>query len=265
MKTKKHNILPYFCRMYRIIRLKLLLFCFAICFDAQAQSPKQVQSIGQTWLAHFSQTRFSQRWGLWSDVHFRTKEDVFKDQTVGIARLGLMYYFQDNIRLSAGYAYIHHFPGDNHPEVARPEHRPWQQLQWFTPYGRWRTMQYLRFEQRFRRKIGGDGRLAEGYDFTPRVRYNFLLTIPLRKNAGEKGNLSLLLNEEIHVNFGKKIVYNVFDQNRFFAGFGYQFSKQTNLQFGYMNIYVQTATGNRHRNIHALRLFLMQNFDLRKQ
>jgi Protein of unknown function (DUF2490) len=240
-----------------------ITFLFLACL-AKAQPTKQVQSFGQSWLGHFSQTRFSTRWGLWSDLHYRSQNQIVEGQNLAMGRIGLMYYFQDNFRLSAGYAYVHHFPGDNHPETGQPEHRPWQQFQWFTPYGRRRTMQWLRFEQRFRRKIGGDGLLADGYDFIPRIRYNYLLTIPLRKNAGEKGNLSLLLNDEIHVNIGKKIVYNIFDQNRFFAGFGYQFSKQTNLQFGYMNIYVQAAAGNRHRNIHALRLFLMQNFDLRK-
>jgi hypothetical protein len=59
-------------------------------------------------------------------------------------------------------------------------------------------------------------------------------------------------------------VYNTFDQNRFFTGFQYQWGKHTHIQFGYMNQFVQLASGSSYRSIHAARVFVLQNLDLRK-
>ena len=80
----------------------------------------------------------------------------------------------------------------------------------------------------------------------------------------EPGTFSFILNDEVHVNLGKEIVYNYFDQNRFFAGFALYTNKRDNLQFGYLNLFQQLAAGNRYRNIHALRVFYFHNVDLRK-
>jgi Protein of unknown function (DUF2490) len=69
----------------------------------------------------------------------------------------------------------------------------------------------------------------------------------------------------VHVNFGKAIVNNYFDQNRLFVGLKYQTGLHSNLQFGYMNIFQQLAAGNQYRNFNVLRFFFFQNFDLRKK
>jgi hypothetical protein len=66
------------------------------------------------------------------------------------------------------------------------------------------------------------------------------------------------------VNFGKNIVYNHFDQNRFFAGLAYQINPYAQLQGGYMNLYQQLPVGNQFRNQHTIRIFYFHNFDLRK-
>ena len=81
----------------------------------------------------------------------------------------------------------------------------------------------------------------------------------------EPGSFSFIVNDEVHINFGKEIVNNYFDQNRFFLGFKYQFSKTTNIQAGYMNLFQQLPAGNSYKNINAARIFLFQNLDLRKK
>ena len=59
----------------------------------------------------------------------------------GMIRAGLTYYVNDDVKLTAGYAFINHFPADNHKNISQPEHRPWQQIQWHTKYPRMRLMQ----------------------------------------------------------------------------------------------------------------------------
>ncbi len=45
--------------------------------------------------------------------------------------------------------------------------------------------------------------------------------------------MQFLINDEVMLNFGKNITYNVFDQNRFFAGLVFQVNKHDQLHAGY--------------------------------
>lgn len=246
-------------RTLTIIALALSAGCL------HAQTTKSTENIQQVWMGYFNQTRFSDKWGMWADLHLRTKEDFTDNFSQAIARLGLTYYFNNTTKFTAGYARVFLFPGDNHKGVTQTEHRPWQQLQWHTSFTKTRLMQWIRLEERWRRKILNDSTLAEGNNFNWRLRYNIWYEVPLVKNGLIPKSLSFIVNDELHINFGKEIVYNYFDQNRFFLGFKYQISKNSNVQAGYMNLFQQLSTGNRYKNINAARVFFFQNFDLRKK
>jgi len=229
-----------------------------------AFAQKQTTHVQQVWGAYFNQTRLSERWGLWADFHLRSREDFVYELSTSIARLGITYHVHDQLRFTAGYAFVNHFPADGHSDISQPEHRPWQQVQWTTPVKRSRVIQALRLEERFRRKIKDDDELADGYLFNYRVRHNMMVMIPLGWRTFERGALSAVLNNELMVNFGKEIVNNYYDQNRFFIGLGYHFDPNKNIQVGYMNVFQQLPQGNRYRSIHAPRVFFFHNVDLRK-
>jgi len=245
--------------------LWLLLFLLLLQVYATAQQPKITATQQQVWTGYFNQARFTDKWGLWVDIQLRTKADFVNDLSVSLNRFGLTYYLNNDTKLTAGYAFINFFPADNHSKVSLPEHRPWQQIQWHTNYGKKKVMQWIRTEERFRRKIANDSTLGDGNNFNFRVRYNILLDVPLSKKGVAPNTLSFIVNNELHINFGKQIVFNYFDQNRFFVGFKYQFTKQSNLQFGYMNLFQQLAAGNRYRNFHVARVLFFQNLDLRNK
>ena len=126
-------------------------------------------------------------------------------------------------------------------------------------------MQWLRMEERYRRKILNDSTLADGYSFNWKLRYNFFFQIPFNKKGPVPKSWSFIVNDEIHINFGKQVVNNYFDQNRFFIGFNYAFTPISDLQLGYMNVFQQLPAGNQYRSIHAPRIFFFQNLDLRKK
>jgi hypothetical protein len=245
----------------------LIIICIQAMGSAMlyAQTTKNTEGPEQVWLGYFSQARLSNKWGMWTDLHLRTKENFTDNFSQAIIRLGLTYYVNNDTKLTAGYGRVFLFPGDNHKEITQPEHRPWQQLQWHTAFSKTRLMQWIRLEERFRRKIANDSMLADGYNFNWRLRYNIWYEISMRKNGLHAGSISFIVNDELHINFGKEIVYNYFDQNRFFAGLKFQFATNSNLQAGYMNVFQQLAAGNRYKNINALRLFFFQNFDFRKK
>lgn len=247
------------------MKSKFLIIVLFILAGAEAYAQtKQTTRQQQIWTGYFNQTRFSKRWGAWFDLQLRTKDDFVNELSQLLIRPGITYYLNDATKLTAGYAYIRIYPADNHPDVTQPEHRIWQQIQWHTKYSRVRTMQWLRLEERYRRKIGADSTLAEGYLFTWRLRYNFLLQVPLNRQAPSRG-FSFIANDEAHVGFGKNVVNNYFDQNRFFLGLAWHLNPSDNLQFGYLNVFQQLPAGNRYRAIHGARVFYFHNLDLRNK
>ena len=247
--------------MKKVLPLIMLLLIHAA---ATAQT-KSTEHFNRIWLGYFNQTRFSNQWGLWTDLQLRTKENFVDNLSQGIVRVGLTYYVTDATKLTLGYAYVNDFPADNHKNISVPEHRPWQQVQWHTKYGKNRMMQWIRLEERFRHKVLNDDELASGYNFNFRLRYNLWYEVPLIKDGALPRSLSLIANDEVHINFGSQVVYNYFDQNRFFLGLKYQTSPHSNLQFGYMNVFQQLSAGNKYRSVDALRVFFFQNVDLRKK
>lgn len=218
----------------------------------------------QTWLGVFTQYRLTDRWGIWNDAHIRLKNDFVQKPSQFIVRLGPTFYLTDDVRLTATYNYIQHFPDEGHQNISQPEHRLMQQVQWFTKIKPLRLMQWVRMEERWRHKIKDDDELAEGYNFNWRARYNLALFVPLGKNGFSPGGFQFLVSDELLINLGKNIVYNYFDQNRFFAGFVYQTSSHAQLQLGYSNVFQQLSAGNRFREQHVIRLFYFHNFDFRK-
>lgn len=243
--------------------IHLLLLC--ICFTTTLWAQKTTTTEEQSWFAVLNQTRLSNKWGFWLDAHLRLKDEFLGDLSQGIIRIGPTYYVNDDVRLTAAYAYVHNFPGTGHANIGLPEHRPWQQVQWFTRGQKARLMQWIRLEERFRRKTLNDDMLGDGYQFNWRIRYNFAFFVPITQKRFAPGGLQLLLNDEIMVNFGKNIVYNHFDQNRLFAGLVYQVNKHAQLHAGYMHLYQQLAAGNAFRNQHTIRVFYFHNLDFRKE
>lgn len=242
---------------------KVFLIIALLGFIKTFAQTKQTENINRIWLGYLNQTRLSNKWGLWLDIHARTKENFTDNLSQAFIRVGLTYYLSDVTKLTVGYAYVNDFPSDGHKNISVPEHRPWQQIQWHTKYGKNKMMQWLRLEERYRQKVLNDDALADGYNFNFRLRYNLWYEIPFAKNGSEINSWSFIVNDELHINFGKTIVNNYFDQNRFFLGLKLQTGSHSNLQFGYMNLFQQLAAGNKYRNIHTARVFFFQNLDLR--
>ncbi len=244
--------------------MKLSILCsIFMLFVSSLLAQKTVTTDEQAWIAVFNQTRLSKKWGLWFDAHLRLKDDYVGDLSQSILRFGPTYFLTDDVRLTAAYAYVHTFPGPGHANIGLPEHRPWQQVLWYTRYPKVRLTQSFRLEERYRRKTLTDNELGEGYNFSWRLRYNFWFYTPLTKKQFEPGGLQFLVNNEIFISFGKNIVYNHYDQNRLFVGLVYQINKQAQLHGGYMNLYQQLPTGDQFRNQHTVRVFYFHNFDLR--
>ena len=234
----------------------MTLFCILLMVKVNGQE-KVTEHREVTWMGYFNQTRSTDKTGVWTDVHLRLSDEFVNEVHALLGRVGYTYYFADRTRLTFGYAYQNQ-PGHGNPS-GQMEHRSWQQIQWIERKPSFNLMQWIRLEQRFHKKPG-----ADEFDFSNhRVRYNLALIVPLNKKEITDQTLFFFTNNEVFINFGKSVVNNYFDQNRFFVGFGFQFTQHVNAQIGYMNVFQQLPVGNRYVSSDAIRLFVFHSIDLR--
>ncbi len=66
---------------------------------------------------------------------------------------------------------------------------------------------------------------------------------------------SIATSDELIVQFGKDVVYNKFDQNRFFIGLRQQISAALSFDIGNMNVLQQKTTGYQYDSTDLFRLF----------
>ena len=91
-----------------------------------------------------------------------------------------------------------------------------------------------------------------------------MFMLPLKGKEITPGIPFLFFNNEIHINAGRQIVNNYFDQNRLAIGMGYPFTAHLNVQLAYLDVFQQLPAGNKYVNINAVRIFVFHNLDLRK-
>jgi Protein of unknown function (DUF2490) len=153
--------------------LSFFLLCPLLCF-----SQKDIDYDEQSWLGYLNQTRLTNRSGLWLDLHLRLGDHFIHAPTISMVRGAYLFYLNDQNRLASGYAHIIQYSAtEKAPNV--PEHRLWQQLQWFEKKNWLSLMQYVRLEERFRRKVEAN-ELISDYSFNYRVRYAMAeIRIPL--------------------------------------------------------------------------------------
>lgn len=234
--------------------IKLLFILFPLVVLAQTAKGKEIKQQSQTWVSLNSTTKFSQHWGVATDVHLRTN-DFFKENNFFLLRGGLTYTPNSKFSFTAGYAHMWLAPKLTEWSTFADENRIYQQVQMITKSGNVSILQRLRNEQRWQEIIVNDQESGRN-KFSNRVRYLISTTIPIFK---KKTAPSLVLSDELLIQFGKDIVYNTFDQNRFFVGIKQAINPNLSFDFGYMNVYQQKSNGYQYDMNHTLRLFFYLN------
>jgi hypothetical protein len=122
-------------------------------------------------------------------------------------------------------------------------------------------LQRLRNEQRWQQKIANDKATGQN-KFTDRVRYLLSFTIPFSKNTKYP---SLVMADELCVQFGKEVVYNTFDQDRVFIGIKQKLAKDLSFDLGYMFLKQQKSSGYQYDVNNTFRWFFYYTPDFRKK
>ncbi len=193
---------------------------FTLLLVVSASSLSAQQDEFGNWLMYFGTNKLSDKLSIHSEVQYRnhTLAPVNIEQL--LLRTGLNYHVAKNAILTAGYGYIasHDFESEQ-TEPETKEHRLFQQFILTNKVSR------LKFEHRYRL----EQRWAND-NYKNRIRYRLMVFLPLNKPTIETGTLFLGVYDEIFVNTKDTF----FDRNRLYAALGYQFSKTTQVQVGYL-------------------------------
>ena len=164
----------------------------------------------------------------------------------GMLRTGLGYALNDDMSVWLGYAWFTY----DEPFASTPfdEHRIWQDFTWSHKYAFATVSSRSRLEQRF---------MDTGSEVGWRFRQRLKVSVPLVFAP----DFSLVGSEEYFVNINQTNygADDGFDQNRVFAGIGYNFNTHVRTEAGYMNNYFRKV--NRpDRMDHCLAVSLFFNF-----
>ena len=201
------------------------------------------------WYMYFYTTKIKEsKFGVQGDVQYRNF-NALGDLEQLLLRSAFTYNPKNTaVTLALGFAHITSGKIGGSSETTR-ENRIYQEIILPQKIGERLYLNHrFRYEQRF----------IERQDFRTRFRYNIAASVPLNKKKIEKNALYVALYNEIFINGEKNIgnnnQVNVFDRNRFYAGFGYAVSNKIRLQLGFMNQSTQSSGKDQ------LQISLHQNF-----
>jgi hypothetical protein len=212
-----------------------------------------------SWFMYFGNHKLSDKVGWHAEVQLR-RNDVISNAQQLLLRTGVDFYTKNNSRLTAGYAFIETHPyGEFAVANAFPEHRIWQQFLTSQSLGKVKLSHRYRLEQRM---IGNSstGKFSNGrYE----NRFRYMAKVVLNLTHSEKP-IFLAAYDEVFVNFGKEVAYNLFDQNRLYGAIGFTLSPDVKVEVGYLNQRVQQRSldmssgiaQNRIENNHTVQLGL---------
>ena len=253
--------------MHYKIRVRVL-FVVAFLFQsllAHAQARTHAYN-NNAWLMYFGNHKFSSRMGLHAEVQWR-RSDIFSENQQLLLRTGLDFYANPDLRFTIGYAFIKTYPyGEFAVQHAFPEHRIWQQLLLHQSLKKVQLSHRYRLEQRMIGNASTGG--FENGRYENRARYMAKATINI--TDGEHPVFAALY-DEVFINFGRDVAYNIFDQNRLYGAVGYSISPVFKIELGYLYQVVQLRsldTGsfkNRIENNHTLQVALFSNAYFTKQ
>ena len=172
------------------------------------------------WLMYFGTNKIHDNWSIHTEVQYRNHKIAPNTAEQLLLRTGLNYHLSSSSSVTLGYGFIPSYVYESEqkkPEIT--EHRIFQQLIMTNKIGRIKFEHRYRIEQRW-----------VNDDYRNRLRYRLMAFIPINKPVIEEGTFFLGLFDEVFMNTKNTF----FDRNRLYGALGYQISKTTQVQLGYL-------------------------------
>lgn len=230
------------------MRSQIVVACSAALLIVAADLPAQgsqeafrtTEDHAGLWLTYTGEHALNDRWAFLFDGNIRRTEFASVWRSL-LVRPGFQWRLNPAVRFGAGYGFSYVYPaGSSSGTTHAPEHRIYQQVLLSHTISKLALSHRYRFENRwFAQKdtVAGDER-TQSWLKRQRARYQVKGTFPLGS-----GRTYLSGFDEVFINIGANVRYNVFDQNRFAAGLGVRLTNTLRLESYYLNYLVLHAGG----------------------
>lgn len=242
------------------------LFLFT-CLCLNAQVKREYTNNNNGWFMYIGNHKLSDKWGLHLEAQWRRYDIVLHNQQL-LLRGGINYYWNAQVSLTAGYCYVVTYPyGALAAKAMFPENRIWEQLNIKTEIGAVEIINRFRLEQRY---VNAVVLKDAGYEpgdaiYTNRVRWMNRYSVPFKGKKIEERSFYASFYNEIYINFGKNVAYNIFDQNRAYLALGYRIPKLGRLEVGYLHQLIIRGDGVKVEQNHTLQVGLTSSIEFRKK
>jgi len=250
---------------------RLIAFAFFISIGtltfAQPAGRAIVNQSAQ-WFATTANLKVAKRLTILLDGQYRFIEGEPQQYQ---SRVGLDVKINDHLSIiPIAYVYTWNYLYGKQPaSYANNEHRFWQQAFYKHTVGRLKLDHRVRYERRFiqqHSKMSSGEVIYDGYQQRQnRARYRFMARYPLNKPSIDPKALFASVYDEVFISWGGPVTFHKPDQNRIFAGLGYQFTKEFNLQGGFIYQELIKSNGAKQENNVGFQMLLGYNVDLTKK
>lgn len=240
---------------YKIVLV--LTFMFSI---TMAQKTTQGQAV---WVAYTGQYKLAKKFGAHLEVQWRGDAN-FEQNKQNLFRIGGIYYWNNQISLSAGYGLIKTYEESLNDFFT--ENRAWEQIQYnHTWHKNLNVMTHrFRLEQRFVDNISlniDNKIVVDVTNYQNRLRYLNRNLFHLFNFNNNRNKMYAILQDEMFLNLGdNKVNSNFFDQNRLLAGFGINYEDTIRLEIGYLNHFATSNFENNTMN-HNISMSITHNLN----
>lgn len=253
-----------------MVKISLIVAFVFAAFECAIAQDSGRESVTQSiqWAAFSSHVKVSKHINILLDGQFRQAGSLEPMQYQ--ARTGLDIKLNDHFSIvPVGYVYTWNYLYGKQPATfVNNEHRIWQQVLYKHHLGIVHVEHRLRSEERFlqHHSVTTDGAVVDdGYSVSQfRLRYRLQARIPLNGRSIDPKTYYAIVYDEIFKSWGENVTYDYPDQNRIFAGVGYQFEKNFSMHMGPIYQLQIKRNGAQQENNFGVLLQLTYNIDLTK-
>lgn len=237
-------------------------------FSLYAQSLRSCTENSNSWAVYVGAPKLSDHWSLHLEMQVRRSHLGLNNMQL-LPRAGVNYHLNNMAFVTLGYAFVETYPyGEFAVKFAFPEHRVWEQLQLKNAVGHFDLTHRFRLEQRWVSLPQYLDSMGQHYKETyyHRIRLLHRFAIAIGNKVIEDNTFYFTAGDELFINFGKNVGFNILDQNRAFAGLGYKLSGQKGkVELAYMNQLLFKSDGLRVENNHTVQISYISAFDFYKK
>jgi hypothetical protein len=208
-----------------------------------------------SWIGYVGDQKMNQKIGVHAELQLRNLTTV-KYQSNILSRIGINWYVDPSLMLTAGYGYIGN--ATTNEELTKKhnwEHRAWQQMLLRQKTNAFRFTHRYRMEQRWLHNHFDDKNVLQH-----RLRYRFQAILPLYYVSPKMKRYFVNAHNEVFVKWSAD-PRQIFDRNRLVLGLGYQANTKMNVQLMYINQVANNVAVNQLSTQHLAMIGFSYNID----